>query len=221
LTTSRANADQDPADNGAIIWGGLGYRTDQILNFQAGFQLCGLVFNLVAMIFVDRVKRVWLISFGLLACALVMMTEMLLQRFYLSTTNKPGLSSAAAMIFIFQTTFSLFLDGASYFYVAEIWPSHLRPHGFAIGMATLCSTNMIWLLAAPSAITHIGWKYYLFFVCIPATAAVIVFFCFPDTLHKSLEEIARMFGDEAGAQDQLDGEMDEAKNEVEMRERAE
>ncbi|KAL4861258.1 general substrate transporter [Aspergillus spectabilis] len=208
-------------NNGAIIWGGLGYRTDQILNFQAGFQLCGLVFNLVAMIFVDRVKRVWLISFGLLACALVMMTEMLLQRFYLATTNKPGLSAAAAMIFVFQTTFSLFLDGASYFYVAEIWPSHLRPHGFAIGMATLCSTNMIWLLAAPSAIAHIGWKYYLFFVCIPAIAAVVVFFCFPDTLHKSLEEIAGMFGDEAGTQDQLDGEMDEVKGEVEMRERAE
>jgi MFS family permease len=173
------------------------------------------------MTFVDRVKRVWLISFGLLACALLMMVEMLLQRFYLTTTNKPGLSAAAAMIFIFQTTFSLFLDGASYFYVAEIWPSHLRPQGFAIGMATLCSTNMIWLLAAPSAIAHIGWKYYLFFVCIPAIAAVVVFFCFPDTLRKSLEEIAGMFGDEAATQDQLDEEVNEVKGKVEMTERVE
>lgn len=158
----------------------------------------------------------------MLACALIMMIEMLLQRSYLGTTNKPGLSAAASMIFIFQMTFSLFLDGASYFYVAEIWPSHLRPQGFAIGMATLCITNMIWLLAAPMAIEHISWKFYLFFVTIPAIAAVVVFFLFPDTLHKPLEEIAAMFGDKeesVGRQqvpngDGIDTEVDESKGQV-------
>ncbi|KAJ5444681.1 Quinate permease [Penicillium daleae] len=213
-------------NNGTIIWGGLGFETAQILNFQAGFQLCGLVFNLTAMIFVDRVKRTWLISFGLLACALIMMIEMLLQRSYLGTTNKAGLSAAASMIFIFQMTFSLFLDGASYFYVAEIWPSHLRPQGFAIGMATLCITNMVWLLAAPTAIQHISWKYYLFFVTIPAIAAVVVFFQYPDTLHKPLEEIAAMFGDKEGVVgrqqdpngDGIDTEVDESKGQVAMTE---
>jgi MFS family permease len=179
------------------------------------------------MTFVDRVKRVWLISFGLLACALSMATEMILQRFYLSTTNKHGLAAAAAMIFIFQMTFSLFLDGATYFYVAEVWPSHLRPQGFAIGMATLCLTNMTWLLAAPTAVAHIGWKFYLCFVCVPAVAAVVVFFWYPDTLHKPLEEIAAMFGDIEGvavSHQDLDGEtseimVDESKGRVDMIER--
>ncbi|KAL2815743.1 major facilitator superfamily domain-containing protein [Aspergillus granulosus] len=223
------NANEHDADNGAIIWGNLGFQPDQIINFQAGFQLCGFVFNLVAMAFVDRVNRVWLISFGLLACALIMMLELILQRFYLNTTNKPGLSAAAAMIFIFQTTFSLFLDGASYFYIAEIWPSHLRPQGFAIGMATLCMTNMTWLLAAPTAIADIGWKYYLFFVCIPASAAAVVFLWFPDTLHKPLEEIAALFGDkedvvlykQCANRQGVDAGVDEGKGKVDMIERVE
>lgn len=168
----------------------------QILNLQAGFQLCGLVFNLVAMTFVDRVKRSWLIAIGLMGCALVMMVETILQYLYLDSSSKPGLAAAAAMIFTFQAVYSLFLDGATFFYIAEIWPSHLRPQGFAIGMATLCLSNLMWLLAAPTAMAKISWRYYLFFICIPAIGAAVVFFYYQDTLRKPLEEIAAMFGDD-------------------------
>jgi hypothetical protein len=93
-------------------------------------------------------------------------------------------------------------------------------------MATLCITNMVWLLAAPTAIQHISWKYYLFFVTIPAIAAVVVFFQYPDTLHKPLEEIAAMFGDKEGVVgrqqdpngDGIDTEVDESKGQVAMTE---
>lgn len=90
----------------------------------------------------------------------------------------------------------MFLDGPTYFYIAEIWPSHVRSQGFALAMATLSVTNLMWLQAAPHAFTAIAWKFYLFFICIPIIGAVVVFFTFKDTLHKPLEEIAAMFGDE-------------------------
>ncbi|KAF9891927.1 hypothetical protein FE257_002890 [Aspergillus nanangensis] len=185
-------------NNGSIIWRDLGFDTVQILNFQAGFQLCGLVCQLIGMLFVDRVKRTWLIAGGLIGCAVAMTIEMVLQRFYLNTAvpHKAGLAAAATMIFLLQVTFAMLLDGATYFYVAEIWPTHLRSQGFAIGMATLCATNLTWLLAAPTALATIGWKFYLFFVCIPAASGVVVLWFYPDTLQKPLEEIAAMFGDE-------------------------
>jgi len=90
----------------------------------------------------------------------------------------------------------MFLDGPTYFYIAEIWPSHVRSQGFALAMATLSLTNLMWLQAAPHAFTAVAWKFYLFFICIPVLGAVFVFFTFKDTLHKPLEEIAAMFGDE-------------------------
>ncbi|KAL4802969.1 general substrate transporter [Aspergillus unguis] len=183
-------------NNGSIIWRGLGFSTVQILNLQAGFQLCGLVFNILAMTFVDRIKRDWIMAIGLVGCAIVMMAQMLLQKFYLSDVDQSGLYGATAMIFLFQATYSLFLDGASYFYIAEIWPSHLRSQGFAIGMAALCLFNMMWLLAAPTAIAEISWAFYLFFIIIPVIGAVMVMVFYPDTLGKPLEEIAAMFGDE-------------------------
>jgi hypothetical protein len=80
--------------------------------------------------------------------------------------------------------------------VAEIWPSHVRAQGFGIGMATLSLTNLMWLQAAPHAFVSIGWKFYLFFIIITGIGSLVVFIFFPDTLHKPLEEIAALFGDE-------------------------
>lgn len=186
----------DTTDNGSTIWASLGFETVQILNFQAGFQLCGLVFNLIGMTFVDRVKRNRLIATGLMGCAIVMAVEATLQRFYLEAPERKGLIAAATMIFLFQTVYSLFIDGATFFYIAEIWPGHLRSKGYAVGIATLSLTNLVWLQGANTALVTIGWKYYLFFIVLPAIGSVIVWFYYPDTLHKPLEEIAAIFGDE-------------------------
>jgi hypothetical protein len=180
---------------GSIIWRSLGFDTVQILHFQCGFQLTGLVFNLVAMTFVDRVRRPPLIAGGFIAVAAVMATNMALQKFYIGSSDRGGLIGCATVIFLFQTVYSLFLDGPTFFYVAEIWPSHVRSQGFAIGMATMALTNLTWLQSAPSAFDAISWRFYLFFVCIPVVGAVIVILFFKDTLHKPLEEIAAMFGD--------------------------
>jgi len=147
------------------------------------------------MTFVDRMKRNLLISTGLITCAVVMAVEAALQSFYLGTTNRGGLIACAFMIILFQTVFSLFLDGPTYFYIAEIWPSHVRSQGFAIAMATLSLTNLMWLQSAPHAFESAGWKFYLCFILIPAFGGVIIFFFYHDTLRVPLEEIAAMFGD--------------------------
>ncbi|KAF2494594.1 MFS transporter [Lophium mytilinum] len=181
---------------GSIIWRSLGFNTVQILNFQGGFQLTGFVFNVVAMAFVDRVKRPVLITTGMIGCATIMAVEAALQKYYLGTTDRAGLIACAFMIILFQTWFSLFLDGPTYFYVAEIWPSHVRSQGFAIAMATLSLTNLMWLQSAPHAFESAGWKFYLCFILIPAFGGTVIFFFFPDTLRVPLEEIAAMFGDE-------------------------
>lgn len=63
-------------------------------------------------------------------------------------------------------------------------------------MSSLAVTNIIWLEAAPTAFATIGWKYYLFFIIITAIACATALLWFPNTLHKPLEEIAAMFGED-------------------------
>lgn len=55
-------------DYGSLIWRGLGFNTVQTLGLQAGFKVCGLTFNALAMLFVDKVKRNHLISYGFCKC---------------------------------------------------------------------------------------------------------------------------------------------------------
>lgn len=125
-----------------------------------------------------------------------MATLTALQAKYVGTEHRAGLIGCALMIFMFQAVYSVLLDGSTFFYIAEIWPSHVRASGFAIAMGTLSFTNIIWLQAAPDAFVAIGWRFYLFFIIIPFIAGVTAYFFFPDTLHKPLEEIAALFGDD-------------------------
>lgn len=129
----------------------------------------------------------------MLACVQICNTA--LQKHFLGSTNKSGLGAAAAMLYLYIIFFSLFLDGPLYFYVAEIWPTHLRAKGYALGMGALALANMIWLLAAPTAFVTIGWRFYIFFICFSALGCVVSLLWFPNTLHKPLEEIATLFGD--------------------------
>ncbi|KAJ5715905.1 uncharacterized protein N7483_013086 [Penicillium malachiteum] len=167
-----------------------------MLSFSCGFQLAGFVFNVIAMTFVDRVPRHRLIASGLFGCGTLVGILSALQRFYLDSSNRAGLSACVAIIFLFQATFSLTVDGATYFYIAEIWPSHVQSQGFAIAMAILSVTNLMWLQAPPPAISAISWRWYLVFCCIPIFGASVVLLWFKGTLSKPLEEIAAMFGDE-------------------------
>ena len=151
--------------------------------------------NIVAMAFADKIKRNRLIALGFGLCTATLIVEAALQKNYLTTTDHGGLGAAAAMLFLFFVFYSLTLDGSSYFYIGELWPSHLRAQGYTLGIAVLCITNVAWTEAAPYAFAAIGWKFYILFIVLSTIATVVAFFFFPNTLHKPLEEIALLFGD--------------------------
>jgi hypothetical protein len=133
---------------------------------------------------------------GLSGCLASLIVECAIQARYLGGTNKSALAAGVAMLYSYVFFYAFFLDGCSFWYVGEIFPSHLRANGFALAMASFCLGNIIWLGAAPTAFANIGWKYYLFFIIITAITTVVVYFKFPNTLNVPLEEVARLFGDD-------------------------
>lgn len=133
---------------------------------------------------------------GLTGCLVSLCVFTALLATYNGTDHRAGLAAAVAMIFIFPLSYGGFLDGVTWWYAAEIFPTHLRAQGMTIAMATYCVSNIIWLQAAPTAFKTIEWKFYLFFIVITAIGTVVIYTTFPDTLNKPLEEVARLFGDE-------------------------
>lgn len=180
----------------ASIFTELGYNAAQSLLLLAGTYLVAIVGNLISLTYVDRIPRNVIFTVGILAVTSILCIITALIATFLTTKNTGGLSAAAAFIFLFLFTFNLFLEGPSWYYASELFPTHLRAKGMTIAVIGFCLVDILWLELAPTAVKQIGWKYYLVFICLSVCGAVIVFFTFPDTLHKPLEEVARLFGDD-------------------------
>ncbi|RFU26446.1 hypothetical protein B7463_g9886, partial [Scytalidium lignicola] len=180
---------------GTLLYKDLGFNTAQQLLFQAGWLAVSFSLNCAAITIVDRLPRNILMTIGLTGCLASLISEAAIQAKYLGGTNKSALAGGVAMLYSYVFFYAMFLDGCSFWYVGEIFPSHLRANGFALAMAGICLADIIWLGAAPTAFADIGWKYYLFFIIITAITTVTVFFTFPNTLNVPLEEVARLFGD--------------------------
>ena len=99
------------------------------------------------------------------------------------------------MTHLYVLSFVVFLDGPIFFYIGEIWPSHVRVQGFAIGISSSVTCNTIWTSAAPAAFNSIGWAYYVFFLVQAATGGVAALQYFPDTSRKPLEKGVALFGE--------------------------
>lgn len=57
------------------------------------------------------------------------------------------------------------------------------------------SRNFVVVMITPVAIDTIGWKFYLVFACVGFCIPITVFFFYPETMGRNLEEIDLMFKD--------------------------
>jgi len=135
-------------------------------------------------------------SVGVLVCATVLAIETGLVSGLGKDNSHARLAGAAAFLFLFLCSFNLFIEGPSWYYASEIFPTHIRSKGMTINVIGFALINILWLEIAPTAFASIGWKYYLVFICISVFGAGTIFFTFPDTLRKPLEEVAALFGDD-------------------------
>jgi hypothetical protein len=183
-------------DYASLIFSTLGIDTHGQLLLLALLTTIGIVENSLAMLFVDRFPRPKYIAVGMLGCVAAFGAEAGLVAQYAGSDNANALRAGVGMMFVFGLFYSFAIDGPQFCYLTELFPSHFRAKGVSLGVATFSLTNIIWLQAAPSAFASIGWKFYLCLIIPSFFLALIMWFTFPDTRGKPLEEIATMFGDE-------------------------
>lgn len=211
-------------DYGAIIYAQLGYDALDTLLFLAGWVCIAMLAPFICMTFVDKISRTYVFAAGFFLCMCTLIVEAALQKNFLGTENRSALAAAVAMTYLYVFFYVAFLDGPMFFYIGEIWPSQTRAQGFALGIAAMCISNLVWTAAAPAAFTNIGWKYYIFFIIQAAFGGVAALKYFPNTLRRPLEEIAAIFGDAADVvvfQNDLDGSRFENGVEVKLAEGSE
>lgn len=107
--------------------------------------------------------------------------------------NAMAMHGAVVFIFVYHFTFVLGLGSIPFLYMAEIAPLSMR--------ATIngVSTSVFWafcfLIAeiSPIAFEAIGWRFFIVFAGLNVVIMALVYFFFPETAGRSLEEVDQIF----------------------------
>jgi len=145
---------------------------------------------------VELMPRPKFIALGLLGCEIFLILEAALVANFVGSHNTAALKACVAMLFCFGVVYQLALDGAQFVYLGEIFPTHIRAKGMALGCSAIALVNVMWQQVAPIAFDSIGWKFYLCFIIPGVLSAIVIWTFFPDTKGLALEEIAALFGDD-------------------------
>ena len=180
---------------GPTLYKNLGFSETKQLLYPAAWLTLALGLNCMASLIVDHFSRPKLMAIGVFGCMVTLIIEAALIAQFVPSNNSAALQAAVAMFFIFEIPYDFCLDGLQFTYIAEIWPAHLRAKGMSAGVAMISLMNIMWLQAAPTAFETIGWKFYLCLIIPSGIGSVIMWFLFPDTRGRPLEEVAAVFGD--------------------------
>lgn len=108
-------------------------------------------------------------------------------------TSEAWGSAAAAMVYIYQFTFCCTTLVVCWVYPTEIWPQEIRAKGNAFGILGWAMGAGSTTLALPSMFQALGWKTLIVFACFNVVSLPLVYFFFPETANRSLEEVNLLF----------------------------
>ncbi|KAH7385498.1 general substrate transporter [Phaeosphaeria sp. MPI-PUGE-AT-0046c] len=147
----------------------------------------------VAFFTIDRFGRRALFMFsgaGMAGCMLALAVASSFPK-----TNLSAQVASAFFVFLFNFFIPIGFLGANFLYCAEVAPTRLRVAMSGISTANHWLWNFVVNMVTPVAIETIGWKYYLVFLIISALILPVVYFGYPETMGRSLEELEMMFAE--------------------------
>ncbi|ORY97995.1 sugar transporter [Syncephalastrum racemosum] len=100
---------------------------------------------------------------------------------------------ATVTLFTFNTFFAIGLLGMTWLYPAEINPLRTRVQSNALSTCSNWISNYVIVMITPPAIANIGYGIYVIFAIFNALFIPIIYFFYPETKGRSLEEIDVIF----------------------------
>jgi len=145
--------------------------------------------SIPAIFLVERVGRRKLMLFGATGQAATMAILA-----GVNSRNQTGYQIAGIVfLFVFNTFFAFGWLGMSWLYPAEIVPLKIRAPANALSTSANWIFNFLVVMVTPVAFNSIGYKTYIIFAVINAFIVPCVYFCYPETAYRSLEEMDNIF----------------------------
>ena len=180
-----------------IIYGNLGLTGSIPLLMYAIYTLIGALGNLLSLLTLDKTGRRFALLTGFSGCLLALIIEIAMLAKYVTVANPsiPGQKVAVFAIMFFVFFYGFFIDAASFVYSSEIYPTNIRSRGMALSTTTYFVACITYVTPGAVAVTNIGWRYFVVFACLTVVSIVVIYFFYPETKGKSLEELDALFGE--------------------------
>ncbi|KAK3724876.1 hypothetical protein LTR37_000924 [Vermiconidia calcicola] len=178
-----------------ILYGNLGLSPSISLLMYCIYTLIGALGNLFSLLTVDKTGRRFALLTGFTGVLVALIIEIAMLAEYVPYGNIAGTKVAVFAIMFFVFFYGLFIDAASFIYSSEIYPTNIRSRGMALATFTYFVACITYVTPGAVAIASIGWRYYLLFMCLTVITIVVIYFVYPETNQKSLEELAAYFGE--------------------------
>ncbi|KAL8292547.1 hypothetical protein RQP46_001159 [Phenoliferia psychrophenolica] len=189
-----------PLNYGPTLYAALGYSTPVALGIGLALLVLAVVVSAVAAELCDRAgRRVWIIAaFGGCGATMALISGLFAHFDPLSTNQAVGQTLIFAFLF-FEACYALG-EPALYTMSAEMFPSHVRVKGVAVGLFTL-NAHAVWIeFLLPTALVTIGYGYYLIFAVLTVFTVTGIYVWVPEFRNVPLEEISRCFGEDEDVQ---------------------
>jgi len=118
----------------------------------------------------------------------------------LKDANKGELNQSANIavlffIYAYSPCYNMGYNALTYTYMVEVWPYAQRSRGIAYFQLFGRLAGFFTTFVNPIGLDSVGWKYLISYCCWLAYEVVFVYFFFPETFGRTLEELAFMFED--------------------------
>ncbi|KAI8961432.1 putative MFS monosaccharide transporter [Daldinia sp. FL1419] len=191
------------------LYKSLGIEQKTILALAGVYGSVAFISNTITTRYLtDQWGRRKMILAGLSGLVLTMIYSAVMQRFFQDSENRIGKGFAVLGIYLYVAWYYAMINSTTWLYGAEVLPIALRSKIMGLAAASHFIVNVAITEAGPSAFANIRENYYYVFVGCTLVFFIIAYLYFPETRQKTLEEIARAFGDQVVLVDetQIDGE---------------
>lgn len=136
-----------------------------------------------------------------LACTLSILTVFVIwtasSAQYASTGSKAWSGLVVTLVFLYQPCYNLAFNALSYAYLPELFPYQMRTRGASVFQWFSRAALFLNTFVNPIGMANAGWKYLTSYCVFIAFEVLFIYFMFPETFGKSIEELAFIFEDDA------------------------